>query len=93
MNKEICNHGHDITNKLGIACPEGCLSNNQRGIENRQLVAEMNALKAELREMRIELSKCFEVAQFLDTLDPHAPGAFTGTVSERLTRYMQKVRS
>lgn len=93
MKREICNHGHDITNKLGIACPEGCLSSNQREVENRQLVAKINALKMELLEMRLELTKCFDVAQFLDALDPLAPEAFTGTVSERLTRYMQKVRS
>lgn len=45
MSIEICIHGTDITNKLGIACLEGCLSNAQRGIENRQLAAELQRLK------------------------------------------------
>ena len=49
MQKEICQHGHDITNKRGIACPEGCLSNDQRGIENRQLASWLAEAKEQLR--------------------------------------------
>lgn len=35
--------------------------------------------------------KCAEVAHRLDSLYPEMPGAFTGTVSERLNRHLQRI--
>jgi hypothetical protein len=35
-----------------------------------------------------ELSRCHEIALKLDSRNPEAPGAFTGTVSERLARHL-----
>lgn len=81
MKSEICPHGYDTTNSLreSSACPEGCLSNAQR-------VEDTKLLTARLEEVTRELCQCFEVAQLLDAQDPTCPGAFTGTVSQRLKK-------
>lgn len=91
MEKEICQHGHDITNTMHQTCPEGCISNNQRGAENRQLASELADVKAELSTFRKELSRCFDIAQLLDAQEPDAPGSFTGTVAERLERGFKRL--
>lgn len=46
---------------------------------------------AELEEVKADFERCFDLAQRLDALNPDAPGAFTGTVSERLWRAFRRI--
>lgn len=55
MLREICQHGHDITNKTtstGVAvCPEGCLSNDQRAQENKTLCLDLAEAQDKVRRL------------------------------------------
>lgn len=55
MKTEICQHGNDITNKMSIACPEGCLSNNQRGLENRKMAAQIRDVRRNVEDIESKL--------------------------------------
>ena len=38
-----------------------------------------------------DFRKCFDVVQRMDSLYPDMPGAFTGSVSVRLERHLQRM--
>jgi hypothetical protein len=50
------------------------------------ILDEQEAIKDDFR-------KCFDVAQSLDSMYPEMPGAFTGTVSERLYRHLERIQT
>lgn len=50
--------------------------------------AELEALN---RDYQAETERCFDLAQRMDAMNPDAPGAFTGTPSERLTRAFERL--
>lgn len=50
------------------------------------LLEEAATTITELANVHDDFCKCYEVANKMDALDPEAPGAFTGSVSERLER-------
>lgn len=45
--------------------------------------------KEDIEDLRQEVRNCFNIAQRLDALNPEAPGAFTGTPSERIDRQLK----
>ena len=77
----------DLASRLR-ACLSGEGGNHQRGIGDGDIVAALN----ERDQYQAELGRCFKLAQLLDSRDPEAPGAFTGSVSERLARHMDSTR-
>lgn len=44
-------------------------------------------------EIKEDYIKCFDIAQLFDRMYPSMPGAFTGTVSERLDRHLKRIIS
>ena len=77
MRSEICQHGYDITNKRTpngtSACPEGCLSNDQRADENKQLcnlLAEAQLQCAQLKASTVTPQAAVEFLNQLNRLDP-----------------------
>lgn len=56
-------------------------------------VAEYSKMKPQdVKEILRDFRRCFDVAQHLDSMYPELPGAFSGTVSERLERHLERIK-
>jgi hypothetical protein len=49
---------------------------------------EEQLLKEDMKELQEELAECYNLATYLDALNPELPGAFTGIPSERIKRQL-----